>query len=102
METVIINWNDGSPALEAEVNGGSFIVEEKPEFPTDLSVVTLDYSNGTEATLNNARIIECASTDGRYWFTIQEIPQDIIDKAETQAKIDYLAMMTDVDLEEAI
>ena len=102
METVIISWNDGSPELEAEVNGGSFIVSEKPEFPADLSVVTLDYSNGNEVTLNNARIIECASVDGRYWFTIQEIPQDVIDKAETQAKIDYLAMMTDVDLEEAI
>lgn len=102
METVTISWIDGSPTLEAEVNGGSFIVDEKPEFPADLSVVTLSYSNGNEVTLNNARIIECASVDGRYWFTIQEIPQDVIDKAETQAKIDYLAMMTDVDLEEAI
>ena len=102
METVTISWIDGSPTLEAEVNGGSFIVDEKPEFPAVLSVVTLSYSNGNEATLNNARIIECASVDGRYWFTIQEIPQDVIDKAETQAKIDYLAMMTDVDLEEAI
>lgn len=102
METVIISWNDGSPTLEAEVNGGSFIVEEKPEFPTDLSKVYLSFSNGSEETINNARIIECASIDGRYWFAIQETPQDVIDKAEIQAKIDYLAMMTDVDLEEAI
>ena len=100
MEEVKIIFSEG-PEIEAEKNGNSYIVDEKPEFPTDLETVTIE-ENGTETELHNAQIIECASVDGRYWFTIQEIPEDTIEKATMKAQIDYIAMMTDIDLEEVL
>ena len=100
MEEVKITFSDGTE-IEAEKNGGSYIVPDKPEFPSDLDEVTIE-ENGATVTLHNARIIECASVDGRYWFSIQEIPEDTIEKATMKAQIDYIAMMADIDLEEVL
>jgi hypothetical protein len=100
MENVTIIWSDGSE-LEADKNGSCFIVDEKPEFPSDLEEVTIE-ENGAATTLHNARIVECASVDGKYWFSIQEIPEDTIEKATMKAQIDYIAMMADIDLEEVL
>lgn len=47
-----------------------------------------------------AQLLECASADGRYWFTFVEIPEDERIKKQMQANIEYIAMMSDIDLEE--
>ena len=48
----------------------------------------------------NAEIIECASVDGRYWFSFREISETERASKQLQANIEYIAMMTDVDLGE--
>lgn len=54
--------------ITVEVNGSCFIKKTKPAFPDDLSVVTIE--NGQETKVfENARLVECASVDGKYWFT---------------------------------
>lgn len=101
METVIIRWNDGSPELEAEVNGNVYIVDEEPTFPSDLSNITI-VSGGNEIVIANGKIVECASVDGRYWFGIQEVTEEEAIQATMRAQIDYIAMMSDIDLEEVL
>ena len=101
METAIIRWNDGSPEIEAEVNGNAYIVDEKPTFPSDLSNITI-ISGGNETVIANGRIVECASVDERYWFGIQEITEEEAMQATIRAQIDYIAMMADIDLEEVL
>lgn len=69
MEAKIIFKN--GTELTAEVNGNSYILMDEPEFPEDLSVVTVQ-ENGSNTVFNNAKVQPCASVDGRYWFTFVE------------------------------
>jgi len=69
--------------IEAEQNGSCFITAEKPTFPTSLGRVKIE---GDEPRIiEHAQLVECASVDGRYWFTFIETPQDEL----------YRAMMED-------
>ena len=69
MEAKIIFKN--GTELTAEVNGNSYILMDEPEFPEDLSVVTVQ-ENGSNTVFNNVKVQPCASVDGRYWFTFVE------------------------------
>ena len=73
MEKVTIRFNNGS-SLEAERNGGSYIVDEKPGFPEDLSTVTVADDDG-EQVIRDAQVVECYSTDGRYWFAFRTLSE---------------------------
>lgn len=87
MEKVTITFADGD-SIEAEKNGGSFIVD-KPFEEKNLSEVTIE---GTEETtvLHDAKLIECASVDGRYWFTLREITEAEAEAVQLRADVDYL------------
>ena len=93
MEEVIIEFKNGLK-IQAEYNGSCFVIDNKPDFPLDLSEVIIN-----DEPYYHVKIIECASVDGRYWFTIQEIPKDILIRNQMQANIEYIAMMSDIDLE---
>ena len=60
--------------ITAEQNGVSFITEQKPSFPTDIGLITVEGTDGIR-TYNEPQIVECASNDGRYWFTFVEESQ---------------------------
>lgn len=98
MEKAKITFTNGM-AIEAEKNADSLITDRKPDFPPDLSVVTVTGRDG-EQIYKNAEIIECASVDDRYWFSFREMPEKERAAKQLQANIEYIAMMTDVDLEE--
>ena len=72
MEKVSITFKNGMK-IEAEVNGSSLITDSRPEFPPDLSAVTVTGTDG-ERIYRDAEIIECASVDNRYWFAFREVP----------------------------
>ena len=95
-ERAKIIFKDGTE-LEVEANGSCFILNEKPEFPDDLSEVTIE-RDGNEEVLHNVGVDECASVDGRYWFTF--IVASAYDKLESQVM--YTALMTDTLIEEDI
>lgn len=78
MEKVKIVFSDGTEIV-AEQNGTCYIVDEKPEFPTDLSIVTIG-----EQELENVALVECASIDGRYWFAFRQLSQQEIWMAEIE------------------
>ena len=70
-----ITFKDKSEST-AEVNGSCYIADSKPDFPKDLSVVTVE-EEGSTKTYENASVQECASVDGLYWFTfIEESEQE--------------------------
>ena len=50
--------------MNVEQNGNCFIVNNKPEFPEDLSIITIINKDGTQV-LHDVQIIECASIDNR-------------------------------------
>ena len=67
MEIVVVTFKDGSE-IEAYLNGNSLIMDERPFIPEDLSVVRIVGDQGTNITINDAELVECASIDGRFWF----------------------------------
>ena len=92
MEKVTITFADGE-SIEADRNGGSFIVDV-PFVHGDLSEVTIE---GEEETivLRNAELLECASVDGRNWFTLREIPAEKIEAEQLRADVDYLLLIAE-------
>ena len=68
-----IRFSDGTE-ITAEKNGDCFITAEKPDFPEDLSEITVETEEGTR-TYENTQATECASADGRYWFSFTEEDQ---------------------------
>ena len=86
-------------AIDAVLNASTYIVDEKPEFPDDLTEITVE-DGGETAVYHNAEIAEAYSDDGKYRFGIKEIPANIIAQEKTDAQIIYTALMTDTLLEE--
>ena len=74
MNTATILFKNGT-SLTAEQNGDCFILNQKPTFPEDLSVVTVTGEDGKRF-FYNAKVQDCASVDGRYWFAFVEKTQD--------------------------
>ena len=71
--------------IYAEQNGSCFIVNKKPDFPADLSKVVI--SGDETIKLKNAQLVECASVDGRYWFTFigeQYFNEPTLDEAKAE------------------
>lgn len=76
--TATIKFENGT-IIETEQNGACFITAEKPAFPTQFGTVTIE---GEEPRIiEHAQLVECASVDGRYWFSFIETPQDELYRA---------------------
>ena len=73
MEAKIIFANGSE--LTAEKNGSCLIMAEKPTFPEDLSTVTVESQEETEV-YHDAIVQECASIDGKFWFSFLEESPD--------------------------
>ncbi|MBQ7615677.1 MAG: hypothetical protein IJU77_11575 [Butyrivibrio sp.] len=97
MEVATIRFSDGTE-IEAEVNGTCFIVDEKPEFPDNFEEIVITEGE-SEKTIEHGRLLECASVDDKYWFAIEEIPEQERILEEMQANMLYIAMMADIDLD---
>lgn len=98
MEKAVITFKDGTE-IEAEINGSSLITGYRPSFPSDLSEVRVSTPDG-DRTYMHAELIKCASVDGRFWFSFRDVTEAERAARQMQANIEYIAMMTDVDLEE--
>lgn len=107
---------------DAEVNGSCYIVDEAftEDFDTiysEIKIVKTVYKEvvigGSEEDPEtewqkvgeyeenhaDAKIIKPFSIDERFWFAIYDVPKDVIEKERLNGKVEYIAMMADVDLE---
>jgi hypothetical protein len=66
MKTAQIKLSNGVE-FNAEDCGGSFAVDEKPEFPSGIFGVEITSEDRHEV-LDQVRLITCFSIDGRFWF----------------------------------
>lgn len=96
-----ITLSDGTKIENLELNGNNYISNkavDKAIFDYNLDQVII--SDGeTEETYNNMTLIHVTKmSDGTYWFALRELSKDEIDKAKVRADIDYLYMMTDIEM----
>lgn len=93
---VKIIFNDKTE-INAEKNGTNFITDEKPTIPDDLTNVEI-VEDGATTVIKYAQFVECYPLDERYYFTFIETSSTELQFTKDRADIEYIAMMTDVEL----
>ena len=93
---VKIIFNDKSE-INAERNGSNFITDAKPTIPDDLTNVEI-VEDGATTVIQNAQFVECYPLDERYYFTLIEISEAELQHIKDRADIEYIAMMSDIEL----
>lgn len=93
---------DGTELTGFRQNGNNYVSQERVDeavFEDNLSTLTLT-DGETEITMNNAVLIQQVKyTDGWYLCFRELTPQEL-QNITILSKIDYLAMMANIDLEE--
>ncbi len=105
-KTWTITLSDGSTIKDLGVNGNNFVSDNEvtPDmFEGKLSNIIVEGKvNGEnfKEKYDHIELIQIAHYSDGYYIALRQVPKDELDKIKTQADIEYIAMMTDVDLEE--
>mgnify|MGYP005756099681 CR=1 FL=1 len=103
METTVykITLADGTVIENLKLNGNNFIssTEIKEEtFEGNCSPVTIN--NGTVDDVHeNMELVQITKNKaGEYWFVLRDITSEELEKIKMQSDIEYVAMMSGVEL----
>lgn len=99
-----ITLADGTQLENLKLSGNNYISKTKiteDDFKGKLSKVIIE--NEIDKTIEeyeHVELVQIVHYEDGYYFILRELSADELDKIKTKADIEYLAMMTDVDLEE--
>lgn len=104
-KTWTITLSDGSTIENLGVNGTNFVSDN--EITPDMlkgklsKIIVKGKVNGEDfqEEYSHIELIQIAHYTDGYYIALRQMSQDELDKIKTQADIEYMAMMTDVDLE---
>lgn len=102
-----ITLSDGTKLENLGLNGNNFISEVKlteDDFKGKLSKVTIEGSeDGQEIKqeYEHMELVQIVHYEDGYYFVLRELSEAELKERKMQGDIEYLAMMTDIDLEEA-
>ena len=99
-----ITLSDGTKLENLRLNGNNFISEAEiteDDFRGKLSKVNVEGKDFKQE-YNNMELVQIAHYEDGYYFVLREISQEELDKLKMQSDIEYLAMMSDIDMEEGI
>ncbi len=100
-----ITLADGTKLENLSLNGNNFVSETEvteDTFKGKLSKVLFEGTVDGEdfkQECNYMELVQIAHYKDGYYFVLRELSQEELEKMKTKADIEYLAMMTDVDLE---
>lgn len=100
-----ITLSDGTTIENLRLNGNNFVSEteiKKKMFDGKLLKVTIEGIEDGKKVVNeykNMELVQIVHYEDGYYFVLRELSQEEINMAKIQGNIEYLAMMTDVDLE---
>ncbi len=101
-----ITLSDGTQLENLRLNGNNFISEEKiveDDFKGKLSKVIIEgITDGQEfkQEYQHMELVQIVHNKDGYYFVLRELSEEELYKIKTQADIEYLAMMANIDLEE--
>ena len=99
-----ITLADGTQFKNLKLSGNNYISKVKiteDDFKGKLSKITIENeTDKTSEELEHMELVQIVHYEDGYYFVLRQLSADEIDKIKTKADIEYLAMMTDVDLEE--
>lgn len=102
---------DGTLIENLTLGGNNFQSETEITadiFDGNLSEVHISASDGDMTgcaysdTLHNAELVQIThdNPDGKWWFILRELSEDELFKMRVRAQLDYIAMNSDIDLED--
>lgn len=101
-----VTLSDGTKFENLKQNGNYYITEKaitEKDFIGKLSKVIIEETendNTVKNEYNYMELIQILHYEDGYYFALRELSKDELDKINMQANIEYLSMMTGVDLEE--
>lgn len=101
--TFKITLADGTVIEDLSLNGNNYISKNKlteDDFADNLSTVKIEGSDGSIEELENLELVQVKKYGKEYWFILRQLSEQEIKDLKTQANIEYIAMMADIDLEE--
>ena len=93
-ETWKITLSDGTQLKDLKLSGNNYISKTKiteDDFKGKLSKIVIE---------NESELVQIVHYEDGYYFVLRQLSQDEIDKQKMQGDIEYLAMMTNTDMEE--
>ena len=103
MKKYTMTLADGTQLENLSLNGNNYISNTPVKadmFVGNYSPVTV--SDGeTEIVYENAVLVQITERDDDWWFILREMTPQEIREMKIRSDIDYIAMMTGTDLEEA-
>lgn len=95
-----ITLGDGTELANLRLNGDNFISEAPVDadiFLDNCSPVVI--SDGENEELHeNMELVQVTVVAGEYWFVLRDITLAELDKIKMQSDIEYIAMMSDIEL----
>ena len=93
---------DGTQIKNLGMNGNNLVSKNRVDeslFEDNLSTVTIT-GEGETTVLHNAMFTGQLEFEDGWYFSFTEIPPQELKDLKTQANIEYIAMMADINLEE--
>lgn len=98
--TIILH--DGTQIPNLRLNGNNYISSEEiteSMFENNMADVTIvDEETKVSEVHGQMALVQITETKGEYWFVIRDVSEEEMRQAKIRADIDYIAMMTEVDL----
>lgn len=95
---------DGTELKNLKLNGNTYISQEEVrrfDFIGNMSeVIVKNTEDDIELRMHNVELIDLSKDSEGWNISIREIPANEIQLTQLTAQVEYLAMMTDIDLEE--
>ncbi len=99
-----ITLADGTAIEDLKLNGNNFISSKKlteASFAGGLTEVTYECSDGSAETHHDMELVQITHPATKeWWFVLRELSEAELSAIKTQSQIEYIAMMSDIDLEE--
>lgn len=100
---ITITLADGTEIGNLRVNGDNFISSvpiNESIFVNNTSPVTIHDSNSVPEIHDHMELLQLIRYNNEYWFVLRDLTQEELRQIDIDAKLDYIAMMADVDLED--
>lgn len=99
-----ITLSDGTQLKDLKLSGNNYISKAKiteDDFKGKLSKVIIENeTDKISEEFEHVELVQIVHYEDGYYFVLRQLSQDEIDKQKIQGDIEYLAMMTNTDMEE--
>lgn len=103
-----ITLADGTQLKNLGLNGNNYISETKiteDDFKGKLSNVIIEGKqdgNKIKETHEHMELVQITKYDDGYYFVLRDLSEEELKTKKMQGDIEYIAMMSDIDLEEGV